>query len=166
MQVRVFESDNMDSALRQIKEALGPDALILSSRTVRKGGMGLFGKPILEVTAAVDPATESDSDQPQASSFDNSSRLNAALTKQLEKQSYEENSEAPISYQEIWQQEQQKREVDTRPNPYARSIQPEQPRLNELQSEVGELRDLIKNLVRELALERRCNRYLKTPEGC
>jgi len=149
MQVRVFESENMDSALRQIKEALGPDALILSSRTVRKGGMGLFGKPVLEVTAAIDPATESDNDNPQAAALKNSSRLNSALAKQVEKHSYEESTEAPISYQEIWQQEQ-KNEVDTRPNPYAQSVQTEQPRLNELQSEVGELRDLIKNLVRDL----------------
>ncbi|MFW6387301.1 MAG: flagellar biosynthesis protein FlhF [Thermodesulfobacteriota bacterium] len=50
----------MSSALRMIKEELGPDALILSSRTVRKGGMGLFGKPVLEVTAAIDDAADVD----------------------------------------------------------------------------------------------------------
>lgn len=54
MQVKVFESEDMPSALRMIREELGPDALILSSRTIRKGGMGLFGKPMLEVTAAID----------------------------------------------------------------------------------------------------------------
>ena len=47
----------MVSALKKVKETLGPDALILSTRTVRKGGLGILGKPILEVTAAVEPAT-------------------------------------------------------------------------------------------------------------
>ncbi len=149
MQVRVFESDNMDSALRQIKEALGPDALILSSRTVRKGGMGLFGKPVLEVTAAIDPAGEAESDQHENLAIANSPRLNAALAKQVEKRVYDENPEDHISYQEVWQQAQQN-SIDPRPNPYARNMQPEQPRLNDIQSEVGELRDLIKNLVKEL----------------
>jgi flagellar biosynthesis protein FlhF len=65
MQVKVFESEDMSSALRMIKEELGPDALILSSRTVRKGGMGLFGKPVLEVTAAIDDTAELDIDQAQ-----------------------------------------------------------------------------------------------------
>lgn len=149
MQVRVFESDNMDSALRQIKEALGPDALILSSRTVRKGGMGLFGKPVLEVTAAIDPAAEADSGQHENQEIDSLPRLNAALAKQLEKRVYDESPNDQISYQEIWQQEK-KNLTDSRPNPYARNMQPEQPRLNEIKTEVGELRDLIKNLVREL----------------
>ena len=52
MQVRVFESENMQAALKMVKETLGPDALILSTRTLRKGKLGLFGKPMLEVTAA------------------------------------------------------------------------------------------------------------------
>jgi len=54
MQVRVFESPDMASGLKQIKKELGPDALILSTRTVRGGALGLLGKPMLEITAAVD----------------------------------------------------------------------------------------------------------------
>ncbi|WP_305043722.1 flagellar biosynthesis protein FlhF [Geoalkalibacter sp.] len=54
MLVKVFESEDMASALKKVKEALGPDALILSTRTIRKGGLGVLGKPILEVTAAVE----------------------------------------------------------------------------------------------------------------
>lgn len=53
MQVKIFEADDMKTALQQVKEALGPDALILSTRTVRRGGLGL-GKSRLEVTAAVE----------------------------------------------------------------------------------------------------------------
>ncbi|OHB24733.1 MAG: flagellar biosynthesis protein FlhF [Desulfuromonadaceae bacterium GWC2_58_13] len=54
MQVKVFEAPDMATALRMIKETLGPDALILSTRSVRKGRTGLLGKPVLEVTAAIE----------------------------------------------------------------------------------------------------------------
>ncbi|MFT5698018.1 MAG: flagellar biosynthesis protein FlhF [Desulforhopalus sp.] len=54
MQVRVFQSTDMASGLKMIRQELGPDALILSTKTVRNGKMGLLSKPLLEITAAVD----------------------------------------------------------------------------------------------------------------
>ncbi|RMG97117.1 MAG: hypothetical protein D6708_01755, partial [Candidatus Dadabacteria bacterium] len=47
---------DMAEALRKIKEELGPDAVILSTRQVKpgKGVFGMLGRPILEVTAAAD----------------------------------------------------------------------------------------------------------------
>lgn len=49
----------MASGLKLIKETLGPDALILSTRTIRSGKMGILGRPLLEITAAIDtPWTE------------------------------------------------------------------------------------------------------------
>jgi flagellar biosynthesis protein FlhF len=54
MQVKIFESTDMASGLKLVKEALGPDALILSTRTIRNGKLGILGKPTLEITAAVD----------------------------------------------------------------------------------------------------------------
>jgi flagellar biosynthesis protein FlhF len=54
MQVRVFEAADMASGLKRIKQELGPDALILSTRTIRNGKLGILGKPMLEITAAVD----------------------------------------------------------------------------------------------------------------
>lgn len=56
MQVRVFESENMTSGLQKIRQELGPDALILSTKTIRNGSFGVLGKPILEITAAIDDA--------------------------------------------------------------------------------------------------------------
>jgi len=56
MQVRVFEAADMASGLKMIKKELGPEALILSTRTIRNGRLGLIGKPILEITAAIDTA--------------------------------------------------------------------------------------------------------------
>ena len=54
MQVKVFEAPDMATALKLVKESLGPEALILSTRSVRKGKGGLLGKPVLEVTAAIE----------------------------------------------------------------------------------------------------------------
>lgn len=54
MQVRVFEATDMASGLKMVKKELGPNALILSTRTVRGGKFGLVGKPVLEITAAID----------------------------------------------------------------------------------------------------------------
>ncbi|MEA3466155.1 MAG: flagellar biosynthesis protein FlhF [Thermodesulfobacteriota bacterium] len=148
MQVRVFESDNMDSALRQIKEALGPDALILSSRTVRKGGMGLFGKPVLEVTAAVEP----DELEPTAGAENKAkkSTIRSAISKpkpSLDKL-VSATSEDEISYQEIW--EQTPVTPDPRPDPYAQNTSRREPQLQELHGEVGELRHLITTLIKDL----------------
>ncbi len=56
MQVKVFEASDMASGLKMVKEALGPDALILSTRTVRRGRLGVLGRPVMEITAAVDSA--------------------------------------------------------------------------------------------------------------
>ena len=42
MQVRVFEAKDMTTGLKMVKEALGPDALILSTRTVRTGRLGVM----------------------------------------------------------------------------------------------------------------------------
>ena len=59
MQVKIFEAEDMASGLKMVKKALGPDALILSTKTVRRGGkLGLVGKPILEITAAIDTVAE------------------------------------------------------------------------------------------------------------
>ncbi len=54
MQVKVFEAPDMTSGLKMVKEALGPDALILSTRTLRNGKLGVLGKATLEITAAID----------------------------------------------------------------------------------------------------------------
>lgn len=59
MQVKIFEAADMTTGLKMVKEALGPDALILSTRTLRNGKMGLLGKPVLEITAAIDSPSPS-----------------------------------------------------------------------------------------------------------
>ncbi len=54
MLVKKFEADNMAGALKLVKDALGADALILSTRTLSKKGLGVLGKQTIEVTAAIE----------------------------------------------------------------------------------------------------------------
>ncbi len=56
MQIKKYEAVDMPSAVRMIKNDLGADAVILSTRNIRKGKgtFGLFGRSMVEVTAAVD----------------------------------------------------------------------------------------------------------------
>jgi flagellar biosynthesis protein FlhF len=60
MQVKRFEGFDMQEVLRQVKYELGPDAVILSTRHIKKGkgSFGMFGRPLVEVTAAIDHAEE------------------------------------------------------------------------------------------------------------
>lgn len=56
MKMKVFHADTMHDAIRAIKEELGPEALILSTKRVRRGSLpfSIFGRSLLEVTAATD----------------------------------------------------------------------------------------------------------------
>ncbi len=56
MQIKKYEAVDMPSAVRLIKNDLGSDAVILSTRNIRKGKgtFGLFGRSMVEVTAAID----------------------------------------------------------------------------------------------------------------
>ena len=56
MQIKRYEAKNMTTALRMIKEELGPEAVILSARSLRKG-RGFFGSMKyagVVVSAAID----------------------------------------------------------------------------------------------------------------
>ena len=56
MQIKRFEAKNMTTALRMVKEELGPEAVILSARSLRKG-KGFFGSlkyAGVEISAAID----------------------------------------------------------------------------------------------------------------
>lgn len=62
MKVKTFHALTMQDAMRAIKQELGPEAIILSSKEVRQGGrmLRLFNRPVLEVMAACEE------DQPSA----------------------------------------------------------------------------------------------------
>ena len=73
MHIRRFEGSSMREVLREVRETLGPDALVVSTKHLRRdrGLLGQFGKPTIEVTAAVDHelarASAPQSGQPHAS---------------------------------------------------------------------------------------------------
>lgn len=56
MQIKRYEVENIQDALRQIKLELGPEAIILSTKRVRRTGgkYGILGRSVLEVVAAID----------------------------------------------------------------------------------------------------------------
>jgi len=56
MRIKTFEALEMADALRAVRDAMGPDAVILSTREVRRkdGEFAALGRPVIEVTAAVD----------------------------------------------------------------------------------------------------------------
>ena len=61
MNLKRYRVKNIKEALAFIKRDLGPDALIVSTRQVKegKGAFGMFGKTMLEVTAAASEANKS-----------------------------------------------------------------------------------------------------------
>lgn len=55
MKVRFFTADSIQEAMAQVKNVLGRDAIILHTRTCRKGGfLGFFSKEKVEVMAGID----------------------------------------------------------------------------------------------------------------
>ncbi len=139
MQVKVFEATDMATGLRKIRRELGPDALILSTRTIKSGTMGMLGKKTLEITAAVDnhwPETSQNSKL-----FAEQTLAHRAYT---EKRQF--NSE-PIEVQSHSTnrhfEETMSTSTDTR-----ESVVSESPALRQ---EFDELKDMVKNLAGELS---------------
>ena len=61
MHLKRFRAQTVKEALRAVREELGPDALVLSTRVVSAPGMkGWFGARVVEVTAAAERSTMSD----------------------------------------------------------------------------------------------------------
>jgi flagellar biosynthesis protein FlhF len=73
MHLRRFRRETVQDALRAAREALGPGALVLSTRTVSAPGVrGLFGARYVEVTAAAERPEVSDfrpSEDPEGSAL-------------------------------------------------------------------------------------------------
>lgn len=53
MQLKTYRAHSMNAALAEVKKDLGPDAVILHTRTYKSGGMlGMGAKPVVEITAS------------------------------------------------------------------------------------------------------------------
>lgn len=55
MNLRTYQADTLAAALERVKRELGRDAVILNTRTVRRGGLlGIGGRAMVEVTASAE----------------------------------------------------------------------------------------------------------------
>jgi len=82
MKLKRFEALSLQEALQAVKAELGPDAVIVSSRRIQKAGglFGLLSQSVIEVTAAVDRATQTPEVEP-AVTLDRS--LQALIKRQM-----------------------------------------------------------------------------------
>jgi flagellar biosynthesis protein FlhF len=82
MQVRTFEAVDMKQALQLVKREMGPRAVIVSSRSVRKDGglFGLLGRKVLEVTAAAEDGPDTEAPASNATTPAGSARLGGRRT--------------------------------------------------------------------------------------
>lgn len=129
MQVKVFEAKDMATGLKMVKEALGPDALILSTRTIRNGKFGVIGKPMMEITAAVDNTWKEPPSRQQQQRHQSRTMEAPAIS----------SRQADISYDEIWAQQRT-------PYPSAERNSSSPQGQSALEAELAELRQMVKGL--------------------
>ncbi len=59
MRIRRFEAPSVQEALQQVRQELGPEAVILYTKKLRRGGfLGFGGMDVAEITAGVDDAPD------------------------------------------------------------------------------------------------------------
>ena len=145
MQVRVFEAVDMASGLKLIKQELGPDALILSTRTIRNGKLGILGKPMLEITAAVD------ADFPKSKKNDQRSIYQQMTPTPPEgKQRSGFRQVVGDSVARYLNQQDHAPTPAQPPKRNAREAAPARTDNHRLQNDVNELKDLVKNLAGQI----------------
>ncbi len=56
MQIKQYVAKNVQEALKKVKEEMGPEAIILSTKKIRRGSLGaeITSPPMVEVVAAID----------------------------------------------------------------------------------------------------------------
>jgi len=153
----------MASGLRMIKQELGPDALILSTKTVRNGKLGLLSKPMLEITAAIDsdfpqkPAQEKPVQftlAPQPAKQSKAPRENRSFTRVINDpvEQYLDN-DAP---QQTTKNSANFREYPTPKAsgsaPLVKREQKSSEKNNAIQSEVDELKQLVNSLAGQISV--------------
>lgn len=123
MKLKKFYADSMQEALKTIKEELGSDAIILSSKLVRsqKGFFGMFSKKVLEVLAGYEERPRHQTNRFQ---LPNHKQMRDVATHQYSPAAY--NSKAPIATQPAMDQ-----------------YKKQDKKMDELDESIGELRNLI-----------------------
>jgi flagellar biosynthesis protein FlhF len=142
MQVRVFESQDMATGLQMVKDELGPDALILSTKTIRSGKLGLLSKKYFEITAAIDTSWPHKGGTSFNNDYKKNPEIETAATTVKDAVSLTYNSALQLNRTESPDTE------NKAPTLPAQAIQTDDH--PDLQSEVNELKGMIKNLGQEI----------------
>ncbi len=149
MQVKVFESSDMASGLKMVKDELGPDALILSTKTVRSRKLGLLGKSHFEITAAVDDMWPhkggSSSVQEETSTNDLRSERDLLLGT-----APKDTDHTPLTYDSSLRMAKPLQTETGKAQQQEIPVTATKPVQDSLQSEVDELKGMIKTLGQEM----------------
>ena len=141
MQVKIFEAPDMATGLRQVRKELGPDALILSTRTIKDGKMGLLGKKYLEITAAVDHQFE----QPSSDTDNSAAIVDAA-------KAYALNSKEPSSVSsQSGQMQEHVEELESKVKQKDLTFTLEPKNKGNLEQEFTELKEMVQNLAGQIS---------------
>ncbi len=152
MLVKKFEAENMTAALQLVKDTLGSDALILSTRTLSRKGLGVLGKQLIEVTAAIEsPAMKNNLRKATVSNDVIPEPVRAAFgkfsTSHNQRVETLEDEVVSISRQAAGRSQK----VEVRENPLEAEVrqlkaQLEAQNIGQLQAEINELKALMKQL--------------------
>ncbi len=146
MLVRKFEAENMAAALQQVKQTLGSEALILSTRTIGKKGLGVLGKQIIEVTAAIESPSMKDGFRKAVPNTEvkpaTLGTIPAAYSRRVETL---EDEQVSLSKAAVNQK------IEIRSNPLEDEVrqlrsQLEAQNVNQLQAEINQLKELMQQL--------------------
>lgn len=148
MKMKVFHADTMHDAIRAIKEELGPDALILSTKRVRRGSLpfSLFGRPLLEVTAAIDASADQAASVHQAASAVAQDEVHASGSQPEQAPAFQDTLTALLHYKKHTPSESGDTNVRNptptpTPKPESRSVP--QGRFRHLKNELLDLQQLL-----------------------
>ncbi|MEE4254015.1 MAG: flagellar biosynthesis protein FlhF [Desulfuromusa sp.] len=146
MLVRKFEAENMAAALQQVKQTLGSEALILSTRTLGRKGLGVLGKQIIEVTAAIESPSMKNSFR---EAVPNSDAQPTTLGKTS--RSYSDRVETLEDEQVSLSTAARSQKIEVKSNPLEDEVrqlrsQLEAQNVHQLQAELNELKELMKQL--------------------
>ena len=159
MLVKKFEAENMAAALKQVKQTLGSEALILSTRTLGKKGLGVLGRQIIEVTAAIEsPAMKNGfrkavpNTEPKPATL---GKIPAAYGRRVETLEDEQVSLSKAATNQ---------KVEVKSNPLEEEVrqlrsQLEAQNVNHLQAEITQLKELMQQLA-QAQQESRINRAI------
>jgi flagellar biosynthesis protein FlhF len=141
MHVKVFEAEDMTTGLRMIRKELGPDALILSTKTVKNGKLGLLGKATIEITAAIDRSWPDKDNIVE--------RIDSVAPKKYKKINHTIDGNINLHYQDNLpanKQSDRKEKHHMPPSPTAQDT----PKHDALRSEVDELKNLVQQLAGQI----------------